>query len=81
MQVLADLREKLAPFYSESADLRSTLTDLARKIRACFFAFDFPLKDAWKVVCEIANAAGTAYNEKTFEVEAKREAEVLAKAR
>jgi phosphonate transport system substrate-binding protein len=72
--------------------------DLARKIRACFFAFDFPpsmrkefngadrffpitYKDAWKVVREIANASGTAYNKETFEVEAKREAEALAKTR
>jgi phosphonate transport system substrate-binding protein len=72
--------------------------DLARKIRACFFAFDFPpsmrkefngadrffpitYKDAWKVVREIANASGTAYNKETFEIEAKREAEELAKTR
>jgi len=72
--------------------------DLARKIRACFFAFDFPpsmrkefngadrffpitYKDAWKVVREIANASGTAYNKETFEAEAKREADALAKTR
>ena len=72
--------------------------DLARKIRACFFAFDFPpsmrkefngadrffpitYKDAWKVVREIANASGTAYNKETLEAEAKLEAEALAKTR
>jgi phosphonate transport system substrate-binding protein len=72
--------------------------DLARKIRACFFAFDFPphmrkefngadrffpitYKEAWKVVRAIANASGTAYNKEAFEVEAKREAEELAKTR
>jgi hypothetical protein len=32
-------------------------------------------------VREIANASGTAYNKETFEVEAKREAEELAKTR
>jgi phosphonate transport system substrate-binding protein len=72
--------------------------DLARKIRACFFAFDFPpsmrkefngadrffpitYKEARKVVRAIANASGTAYNKEAFEVEAKREAEELAKTR
>src|SRR5262245_19501992 len=70
--------------------------DLARKIRGCFFAFDFPpsmrkefngddrffpitYKDTWKVVREIAEASGTPYNKATFEAEAKREAEALAK--
>ena len=37
--------------------------------------FPITYKDAWKVVREIANASGTAYNKETFEVEAKREAE------
>ena len=43
--------------------------------------FPITYKDAWKVVREIANASGTAYNKQIFEVEAKREAEELAKTR
>jgi phosphonate transport system substrate-binding protein len=43
--------------------------------------FPITYKDAWKVVREIANASGTAYNKETFEAEAKREAEALAKTR
>jgi phosphonate transport system substrate-binding protein len=38
-------------------------------------------KDTWKVVREIAEASGTAYNKAAYEAENKREAEALAKRR
>jgi phosphonate transport system substrate-binding protein len=69
--------------------------DLARKIRACFFAFGFPpamqkefngddrffpitYKETWRLVRQIAEAAGTAYNKAGFEAEVRREADAQA---